>query len=146
MKVVLLQDVPKVGKKFEIKDVSPGYASNFLFRNKLATVATPQEVAKASAKVELEASERRIRQELLNKNIKSLLGSKIKIMGKANDEGHLYAKIHKEDVLSEIKKQLNLEIPEEFVKLEKPIDSVGDTIVELEGQSGTFAVEVVAEK
>ena len=146
MKVVLLQDVPKVGKKFEIKEVSPGYASNFLFRNKLATVATPVEVAKANAKVELEASEKRIKQELLNKNLKSLVGAKIQMSGKANEEGHLYAKIHKEEVLEAIKKPLNLEVPENYILMTKPIDQIGESLIEVDEQKGSFAVDVLADK
>ncbi|MCY0903113.1 MAG: 50S ribosomal protein L9 [Firmicutes bacterium] len=42
MKVVLMQDVPSQGKKGEIKNVSEGYARNFLFPRQLARVATPE--------------------------------------------------------------------------------------------------------
>ena len=46
MKVILLQDVKKIGKKGEIKDVADGYARNFLLAKSLAEVATPSMIAK----------------------------------------------------------------------------------------------------
>ena len=44
MKVILLKDIPKIGKKNEIKEISDGYARNFLLAKKLAELATPQAI------------------------------------------------------------------------------------------------------
>ena len=53
MKVILLQDVRKIGRKHEVKDVSDGYARNFLFPAKLAEPASPGALKKLA---ELEAA------------------------------------------------------------------------------------------
>ena len=45
MRVIFLQDVPRVGKKYDIKEINDGYAMNFLFPRKLAESATPRAVA-----------------------------------------------------------------------------------------------------
>ena len=45
MKVIFLQDVPRVGKRHDIKEVNDGYAMNFLFPRKLAELATSKAIA-----------------------------------------------------------------------------------------------------
>ena len=49
MKIILLQDVPKVGKKWEVKNVADGFAQNALIPKKLAEVATPSALARSAA-------------------------------------------------------------------------------------------------
>jgi large subunit ribosomal protein L9 len=44
MKVILIQDIKSLGKKGDVKDVSEGYARNFLFPKKMATIATPKAI------------------------------------------------------------------------------------------------------
>jgi large subunit ribosomal protein L9 len=146
MKVILLQDVPKTGKKNDVKDVAAGFAQNFLFPRKLAAVATKEAIAKANERLAADMEALKLQKELLEKNLKSLVGAKVVLNGKANDEGHLYAKIHKDEVLSAIKNDLKLDIPESAIEMEKPIDKVGETILEVVGAKGTFSVEVKAEK
>ena len=74
MQVILLKDVPKIGRKNDVKNVSDGYAFNFLFSNKLAEQATPQKI-KELEKMRKEYDRRRkmIVKRLNDMNLRTLM-------------------------------------------------------------------------
>ena len=99
MKVIFLKDVPRVGKRNEIKVVNDGYASNFLLPNKLAIIATDQAVKNLELKQKSIIVEREIEENLLLRNLKELEGKVIHLKGKANDKGHLFSSFHKKEII-----------------------------------------------
>lgn len=131
MKIILLKDVSKVGKKYDVKDISEGYAQNMLIPKGLAIAAT----ADALKRVELEKSrdegEKKIRQDLLLKNLNDLDGVIINMTEKANEKGHLFAGIHKAEIISAIEKQTRLVIDAEHIVLANPIKEIGKHTVSL---------------
>lgn len=131
MKIILLQDVANLGRKYDVKEVSNGYASNFLFPKKLATPATKEAEASVKLKKAQTEQEKKIKNDLLLKNIESLADTKVVIKAKANEEGHLYAKIHQREISKAIKEQLSLDIPEEALSLPEPIKAVGESEVDV---------------
>ena len=84
MKVILSQDITGVGRKGEVKNVSDGYAGNFLLPKKLAQVATPAAIASAEKMKNQMEQDREIQKDILEKNIKSLKDLKVQIKAKAN--------------------------------------------------------------
>lgn len=126
MKIVLLRDVPKVGKKFEVKEVSDGYAFNRLIPQGLAETAIPKAVKTAEKNMALAEAERKIREDLLLKNLDDLQGVKIEISAKGNDKGHLFAGIHKAEIISEIKNQTRLDVNPENLELKEAIKTAGE--------------------
>ena len=74
MKVILLEDVNKIGKKGEIKEVKDGYAHNFLFAKKLAVPATKQNLDAVDKQKDLkeEVQKKNLKQALDNRLLKSL--------------------------------------------------------------------------
>lgn len=129
MKVILLKDIPGTGRKNDVKEIAPGYASNFLFPQRLAVVATESALKTLEKTKVRSATEQKIQAELLAKNLESLNGAEIILKERANDEGHLFAGIHKDEILAEIKKQLKKEIPEAALILDTPIKTIGSTKV-----------------
>ncbi|MBX4216087.1 50S ribosomal protein L9 [Candidatus Parcubacteria bacterium] len=125
MRMILIKDVPGLGRRHEVKEVSPGYARNFLIPRKLAEMAAPASLAQLSKSVSMEAAQERVQKELLHKNIESLAGKKLVAVEQANEEGHLYAGIHIKEIAGLIKKEHNVEIPERCIELEKPIKELG---------------------
>jgi len=67
MKVIFLSDVPRVGKKYDTKEVNDGYAMNFLLPRKLAVLATPKALAELEMHKKEIAIEREVQEDLLMK-------------------------------------------------------------------------------
>ncbi len=145
MKIILLKDVPKVGRKYDTKDVSEGYAVNLLIPRGLAVAATPsalKSITTERAKVE---GEKKIHDDLLGKTIADLDGKTITIKEKVNEKGHLFAGLHKPEVLKAIKEQTNLELMDEHIELSKPIKEAGEHTIPLRGAGKTAKIKLVIE-
>lgn len=140
MKVIFSQDVPNVGKKFEVKEVSDGYARNFLLPNKLAELATDSVVKNAEVKKQQHDNGIKIQDELLEKNLDSLDGAKITISEKANEKGHLFAGLDKNEVAQIVKEQKNIEFPVDFLEIEKPLKEVGEHEIKIKDRKFIFEI------
>ena len=148
MKVILLKDVPKVGKKFEIKNIADGFARNMLFPKKLAEPATAESEARLEKMKLQDAGNKRMQSELLAKNISAVDGREVVISGKANEEGHLFAGIHLGEVTRALKEQLHVDASDEMLSIDKPLKATGVFPVSLQaaGKSATFSVRIEAAK
>ncbi|KKP88461.1 MAG: 50S ribosomal protein L9, partial [Candidatus Nomurabacteria bacterium GW2011_GWA2_35_80] len=94
MQVIFLQDIPRVGKKYDIKKVSDGYAVNFLFPKKWAVKATAEATAEIERRKKEIVIEREVREDLLIKNLDEIKDKIITIKAKADEKGHLFSAIH----------------------------------------------------
>jgi large subunit ribosomal protein L9 len=145
MKVILLRDVQKVGRKYEVVNVADGFASNALFPKGLAEIATEKALKRAEGMKATEIADQKIREDLLIKNLNDISGVTIELSGKANDKGHLFAGIHKEALVPALKEQTRLDIDAEYIVLDKPLKEVGEHKIEVKVQdkSITFTVNIV---
>jgi large subunit ribosomal protein L9 len=148
MKIILQKDIKKLGKKFDIKDVNSGHALNLLIPQGLAVPATPDAIKKAQADKIKHEGEMKVHLDLLLKNIKDLEGVSISISGKANEKGHLFAGIHKEEIAEQLQKQTKLQINPSFIELDHPIKELGEHIIKVSGsgKNTTFKVNIEATK
>ncbi len=148
MEVILLKDVAKVGKKFDIVHVSEGYAINFLIPKGFAQAATPSARKSIETQKARLGAHHRAHDEALEQDIASLEGKKISLVEKVNDKGHLFGSLHPEKVVEAIYNQLGVSIPQDCLMLDEPIKNAGDTPVVL--QSGktkaTLTVSIEADK
>lgn len=145
MKVILKQDIKGIGKKYEIKNVSDGYANNFLLPKKLAEFATPDAIKKAEVSKLANVVEMEIKESLAQSQIEMLRDVQVTLVKKASDKGHLFEKVHPEEIVDALKGQAKITLEPEFLKIEKPIKEVGEhTVVVIVGKSqGEFKVVVV---
>jgi large subunit ribosomal protein L9 len=124
MKVVFIKDVPRVGKKNEIKDFADGYAT-FLIRSGAAAPATGEKVAAAKKEVERkEALKEKTVSEF--KALAEKLGeTTLTTKAKVNDAGHLFQAIKGDDIALLIEKQIGVLVNPKLIKLEKPFKDLG---------------------
>ncbi len=131
MKVILLKDSKILGKKYDIKNVSDGHAINFLFPQGLAENATEKAVKKVELLKTQDMENKKVQEDLLIKNLKQVSALTITLTEKANAKGHLFAKIHAEEISKAIKEQSQLDIMPEFIILEAPVKEVGESMIDV---------------
>ena len=130
MKVILLQDVKKMGKKGDVIEASDGYARNYLFPRKLAEEATATALHVVNAKKENERKKKLAELEAAQKLAAELKGKEVTINAKAGDNGRLFGAITNKDVAEAINSEFNLSIDKKKV------------VVNTIKVAGTYEVEV----
>lgn len=129
MQVILLTDVKKVGQRGSVVQVADGYALNVLIPQKKAAPATPENLKRhergvAEAKGRADASAAQAK-ELLAK----IDGKTLTVEVKAGPTGTLFKSLHAADLVSEIKKQWGIDLPDTALKLSHPIKQKGTHLI-----------------
>lgn len=130
MKVILLEDVRKVGKKDEIVEVSDGYANNYLIKNKLAVPLTKRSKEVLDKRLDKEAADEesrvkefeRIKKELENKVIS------FKVKTGANDK--VFGKVSTKQIADKLK-EMGYLVDKKMIKLDTDLDVLGIHEVEV---------------
>lgn len=118
MKVILLQDVKKIGKKGEVINVSDGYARNFLFPKKLAKEATDANLHILNNQKENERKQKLAEIESAQKLASELKGKEVKIEAKSGENGKLFGAITSKDVAQEINKVYKMNIDKKKIVMD----------------------------
>ena len=126
MKIILLQDVSKVGQRYDVKEVNNGFAQNFLIPQKLAEMATREALSRIEKVKEAAGLERKKQEELLIKGLDKIKGVTLNLKEKAAETGGLFSSVGKDKIVAEMKKQHNIDIALDHIILDKPIKEVGD--------------------
>jgi len=103
MKVILLKDVVELGVEGEVKDVSLGYARNYLIPKGLVEEATQEKIKEVEDKKAKESKNAEVDLEKIEKIIQKLEGQTVKISAKASEEGTLYAAVSAPKVAAVLK-------------------------------------------
>ena len=139
MKVVFLEDVSAKEKKGDIKEVSDGYARNFLLPRGLALPAT-QGAVKSAQKLTEERERKRARQhDEYVELAKQINGKELKFKGKASGKGTLHGSITTADIAAELSKAINVDVDRKKIALKSSLHKVGSYEVDV-----VFAKDAVA--
>ncbi len=121
----MLENVKNVGDKYEIADVAPGYAHNFLFPKGLAKMANSANLKELKARREKWHERSRAQKKELEKIAEKLKGSKIVIKKEVNEEGRLFGSVDAKQVKEALEEQ-GLDFSKGEVILEEPIKETGE--------------------
>lgn len=126
MKVILLQDIETLGKKWDVRDVKVGYAKNFLISRGLVKIATAKNMKDLEEKRELEAQ--RAEEELkLAQNQASLVdGIEVTIPVKVGEQQEVYGSVTNQIIAEKLHEMGFKNIKKKQIALEKPIKELGE--------------------
>jgi large subunit ribosomal protein L9 len=135
MKVILLSDVKKLGKKNDIKNVSDGYGRNFLLKQNLARIATEKDSAMIE-KIKETEKEKKVKEREKEKEVaKKIDQKKIEMALKVGEKGELFESVTAVKIAEKVK-ELGFEISKDQVSLDKPIKSLGTYPVGIKFKEG----------
>jgi len=125
MKIVLLKNVPELGRPYEVKEVKAGYGRNFILARGLGIIATKTALAQAEIKrdkLERATVEKR---ERLVKEVAELKQITITLTKRANELGHLFSGIDNNDLVEALRVQTTFDLEPNWVTLKQPIKEIG---------------------
>jgi large subunit ribosomal protein L9 len=130
MKVVLIKDVKGVGRMHEEKEVSEGYAINFLIPKKLAVPAAGAAASEVKNLKEMDAKHKEAELKKLEAEVHKLSERKLEFKAKVNEKGNLFFALDAKKI-HEILNKEGVHIPSELILLENKIKEVGTHKIEV---------------
>jgi len=130
MKVILLQDINNVGKKHEVKNVSSGYARNFLIPKGLARLATEKALEWLDTQKDILRKKAEEELKKVQSSASDLEGLEVVIPVKIGEEGQLFESITPQKI-SEKLKEMGFEVKKAQIILGEPIKEVGEFSVKV---------------
>ncbi len=130
MQVILLQNVDKIGKKYDIKKVADGYARNFLLPKGLAKPATEAAVKWAQVQREIETKKSEEDLMLVQQTATKIDGLELNMPAKVGEEGQLFESVTSQKI-SEKLKESGFDVKKSQINLENPIKEAGEFPVKI---------------
>lgn len=143
MEILLLQDIPGVGKRNDLLVVGDGFALNFLLPQRKALVATPTVRKRYAEQIKRRAVERENERQMHQNAAQMLAGKSVQFTKKVAKTGKLYAAVNEVQIAEALKSQLGFEIDPDKIVLSEHIKAVGTFPVGLKIGDATQTVNVI---
>lgn len=124
MKVVLREDITRLGKKGDVVDVAPGYARNFLIPKKLALQVEKVNLEAIRRSAAREMKKRQREERYITEMAEKMKGMSITIPMKAGSDDKLYGSVNEQYIAEALKKE-GIEIEKAKIELNEPIKLLG---------------------
>jgi large subunit ribosomal protein L9 len=144
MRLILLQDVPRLGKKGSVVEVAEGYARNYLLPRGLAEPATPGKIKEIERLLTARARRELRAEEEARALAARLKDHTLRLPVRVGEGGKLFGSVGTRDIAAALKKE-GLEVDRKQLQLEEPIKTVGRFRVQAKlhpGIQASFWVEV----
>lgn len=146
MKIILLEDVPKVGRKNEIKEVSDGLAKNMLIPKGLAIFATTDAQAKLVKKAKEKIQSKNKALEKIKQHKSELERRTFTVKVKVGDKGQIFSGVHEKDIASAVFQKTKIELDKTGIQAHKAIKELGEHVVTVKlGQGITANIKINVE-
>ena len=148
MKILLCEDIDKLGWLGDVVEVAEGYARNYLLPQRLATQATEANIRSIAEKKAERTEQRKLAGKRLEVAAKAVEGAEAVVAAKANEQGHLFGSVTAREIAANLREQ-GFQITDKMVQLPEHIKEVGTHTVTLkfsEELTTTVNVVIVAEQ
>lgn len=146
MKVILTQDVAKIGRRFDVVEVPDGYALNKLIPQRLAEPATPANVKRVAARKQKSAETAAHTDEEFGAAIKALKEHVVTIAAEANAEGKLFQALKPEVIAAAASNDASVLVAASWLHTPTPIKTIGEhtVLMSVGEKQGEFIINVTA--
>jgi large subunit ribosomal protein L9 len=148
MKVLLCEDIDRLGWLGDVVEVNNGYARNYLLPQGLAKVANEAGIRAIAEEKARRAEQRRLEGKQLEEAVKAIEGAEAVVAAKANELGHLFGSVNERQIAANLREQ-GFEVRDEIVQLPEHIKEIGTHSVTLKFRddlTATINVVVVPEQ
>ena len=146
MQVILLKDVDKVGKKFEVKEVKDGYARNFLFPQGLAKQATKEAITWLETQKEIEEKKAEESLKKIQDVASAVDDQEVVIQVQVGGEDQLFESVTSQKISDKLK-ELGFDIKKSQIELSQPIKETGEFPVKIKFEHNLEAeIKVIVSK
>lgn len=126
MKVILLEDVEKLGAKGEVVDVKPGYANNYLIPRDMATLATDRELANLEARIAQREEEKAQEKAEAETTAEKLASVEVTIPMRVGEGGRLFGTVTNQDIADVLAKDYDIQVDRRKIVIEGKIKALGN--------------------
>lgn len=141
MKIILLKDVKNVGKKDQVKEVSDGYAANFLIPKGLAMACNKANTAKLQKEKEEQAYQDSLQKLEAQSLAEKLARTTLEFALKTGKEGNTFGQISTKQIAAALEKE-GIHVDKRKIMMDVPVDSLGTTMVKVDLYKGQVIGEI----